>query len=235
MARLAIRSWLPPSQTQQILIIEFVILTGLVVLVMLRTGSQKSRRGIIVLLFVWLISLLPYITLGIDTKGVESERFLYMPSLFVCVLIIIIIFQLPGFVRAITIMLICTVNVLSLAHHAKQYRFAGAVVESTISGVNRLQNKTHLIAEGVPQENFGALIFRSGFPEGIDWLKNNSTVDSIVLLSQSHTDLPLQKNYPFEHSHDLLLIPDTSLRNHFSTNDAYLLYTDSTLKIITRE
>jgi hypothetical protein len=91
-----------------------------------------------------------------------------------------------------------------------------------------------LIAEGVPQENFGALIFRTGFREGIDWLRNSSTADSVIVLSQSHGDLPLQKNYPLVYSHDLMLISDTTIRNHFPIGDAYFLYTDSSLKIISR-
>jgi len=157
-----------------------------------------------------------------------------MPSFFVCILIGVLIFQWHGPLRPLIILIIWSANILVLAHHAQQYRFAGNVVKNTILGVNSLRNKTHLVAEAVPQENFGALIFRSGFEEGIGWLKNVSTVDSVILLSQSHNDLPLQKNYPVVYSHDLQLISDTAIRNGLSVNDAYFLYTDSSLKIISR-
>ncbi len=167
-----------------------------------------------------------------DTKGAESERFLYLPSFFICILITIIIFQLPPVSSVAVIIVICGVNILVLAHRAKQYRFAGTVVKGTINAVNNLNDKNRLFAEGVPQENFGALIFRSGFDEGIQWLKNKGTVDSIIVLSQSHIDLPLQKNYTIKNSHDISLISDSVIRNQFTKNDVFFLFSDSSLNVI---
>ncbi|HYK45424.1 MAG TPA: hypothetical protein VEV83_09660, partial [Parafilimonas sp.] len=145
-----------------------------------------------------------------------------------------IIFQWPHIVSTAAISVICAVSLFVLSYHAKQYRFAGNVVKNTIHVIDSLHNKTRLIADRVPQENFGALIFRAGFPEGVNWLKNPSTFDTVIVLSQSHVDLPLRKNYPGVYSHNVLLIPDTTIRNRFSVNDVYFLYTDSALNIISR-
>jgi len=232
-ARLAIRSWLPPFQDQRILIAAFVVLIVLITFVIMKLKDQKAKRAAIIFLFLWSVSLLPYITLGVDTKGVESERFLYMPSFFICIVLAIIIFQWRRLVRTAAITAICTISLLVLSYHAKQYRFAGSVVKNTINVIDSLHDKTRLIADRVPQENFGALIFRAGFPEGVNWLKNPSTFDTVIVLSQSHVDLPLRKNYPGVYSHDISLIPDTTIRRHFSANAAYLLYTDSSITIIT--
>ena len=234
LARLAIRSWLPPFQDQRILIAAFLILMVLIALVIIKAKNQKAKRAVIIFLFMWSVSLLPYITLGVDTKGVESERFLYMPSFFICIVLALIIFQWPHIVSTAAISVICAVSLFVLSYHAKQYRFAGNVVKNTIHVIDSLHNKTRLIADRVPQENFGALIFRAGFPEGVNWLKNPSTFDTVIVLSQSHVDLPLRKNYPGVYSHNVLLIPDTTIRNRFSVNDVYFLYTDSALNIISR-
>ncbi|HEY2725858.1 MAG TPA: hypothetical protein VGI61_01690, partial [Parafilimonas sp.] len=81
------------------------------------------------------------------------------------------------------------------------------------------------------EENFGALIFRSGFSEGINWLKNMGTVDSTAIISQSKHDLPFQKNYRTIFSNNLSLMKE-SLKNSFTLNDVYFLYTDSALYVI---
>ncbi len=94
LCRLAIRSWLPPSQSKILLVTEFVALIILAILFVKKNQNKKLNRAVIVLLMLWMISLLPYINLSIDTKGVESERFMYLPSFFVCFCITTLLFQL---------------------------------------------------------------------------------------------------------------------------------------------
>ena len=228
------RSWLPPSQNPAVLVAAFVLLIMVIGFFMFKFKDPGQKKLIVILVFAWLISLLPYITLSIDTKGLESERFIYMPSFFVCIIFTIIIFQFNWLWRVLLVMLICCVNIFILAGHAKQYRFAGIVVKSTISAVNSLRSRQKLFGENIPQEYFGALIIRSGFNEGISWLKNQRAVDSIIQISQSHNDLPLQKNYPVKYSGDISLIKDSSARQQFSANDVFFFYTDSLLYVIQR-
>jgi hypothetical protein len=232
--KLAVRSWLPPSQNSAVLVGTFILLIAVIGLFTLRLKDAKQKKLVAVLVLIWLISLLPYITLSVDTKGLESERFIYMPSFFVCLIIVTIIFQFNLFWRTGLITIFCCINILVLVAHANQYQFAGTVVKTTINAVNALYNKQKLFAENIPQENFGALIFRSGFNEGIDWLKNKGTVDSVVQVSQSNKDLILQKKYSVKHSSDISLIKDSTVRNQFLSNDVFFLYTDSLLYVIQR-
>ena len=228
--RLIIRSWLPPSQSEFFLIAAIVILLIIIITLFVRLYN-KNKNVIIALFIIWCISLLPYVTLSIDSKGVESERFLYLPSLFICIIISVFLIEFKPALKISLIIIICSINTILLYQHAMQYRFCGRVVANTINAVNRLKNKKILYADNIPEENFGALIFRSGFSEGINWLKNKGTVDSIAIISQSKHNLPFQKNYRTIFSNNLSLMKE-SLKNSFTLNDVYFLYTDSALYVI---
>lgn len=230
--RLAIRSWLPPIQNKIILITVFIVVIALITYFFIRIKQNRIKNTLLILISLWCISLLPYLTFSIDTKGVESERFLYLPSFFICIILSVCLVQFTSGWRILLIILISFLNIIVLAHHAKQYSFAGSVVAATIKAVNNLKNKKILYAYNVPQENFGALIFRSGFTEGINWLKNKNTIDSVIVLSQADHDLPLQKNYPVKYSNDISLVKKSTIRKHFTANDVYFLYTDSCLYTI---
>lgn len=232
--RLAIRSWLPPSQNKIFLVIFFMMLLFLIIILFIKIQNKNIRNALVTSILLWLISLLPYITLSIDTKGVESERFLYLPSLFVCLIISVFFVQFAFAIRISFVFIICLINLVVLAHHAVQYRFAGSIVSSTVNAVNNLKDKKILYADNVPEENFGALILRNGFDEGISWLKNNGTVDTTVVLSQMQHDLPLQKNYRVTFSNNLALIND-SIKKSFTDDDVYFLYTDSLLYVINKK
>ncbi len=230
--RLAIRSWLPPSGKEFLLTTGFVILTVIITFWIIKIKSIKKRIIILMLLLLWVISLLPYLALSIDTKGVEGGRFLYLPSFFICMIISVLVLQLTSLSKTVMLLFICVTNIWILFLHSKQYSFAGSVVKTTIKAVNSLKNKNTIYALNVPQENFGALIFRSGFTEGINWLKNKRTADTVVQLSTSDKDLPLHKNYPVKYSNDLSLVNNINYKTYFTGSDVYFLYTDSCLIVI---
>lgn len=232
-ARLFMRSWIPPVKNATL----FVSLSLVIVLIIAGClfYNKKQRTLLMILLAFLAISLLPYTTLSIDTKGVESERFIYLPSLFNCLMIGIIISQFKMIEQAICTFIVCIANIIILNMHAIQYRFAGNVVRTTINAVNSLNGKQKLTGINIPQENAGALIFRSGFTDGINWLKNTGTVDSIFEYSQSKKDLPLQKNYKVVYTNDLNPIKDAVDTNTATNGEAFLFFSDTALYVITKK
>ena len=131
--------------------------------------------------------------------------------------------------------IVCATNIFILHLHALHYRFAGNVVHTTINAVNNLVEKEKLTGINIPQENAGALIFRSGFTDGINWLKNPGTVDSIVGQSLSQKDLPLQKNYRTIFTNDFGLIKDSVDTNKTTNEDVYFFYSDTALFVISKK
>jgi hypothetical protein len=52
-----------------------------------------------------------------------------------------------------------------------------------IAQVNLLKDKKRLFVDSLPKTIKGALIFRLGFEEGIEWLKAPGSVESVIILS----------------------------------------------------
>ncbi len=230
--KLLIRSVTPYALDSKILLLHFALISIVLVYTILKQEKQL-KNTILVLGFLWLISLLPYISLGIDTKGTESERFLYLPSFFICFIIVLLISNTSNrLLKSIAFFVLFGIELFILFENSKRYHYAGNVVKTTISEINKLKNKNNLLIESLPEEDGGALIFRTGFPEGVNWLKNKNTVDSLMVVSRHHTDYPVSKSFIVQRSNDVSLITNLFLKNNVSANDVVFRYTDSSLQVI---
>ena len=228
--RLGIRSWVPPSHVQLILTVTAIIVTGLIVLSIIKASCNKRKTSLITLLVLWLISLLPYVTLGVDTKGVESERYLYLPSLFICIFIVLAIARFSSRLAIPLLIIICSVNIVFLAGHTREYRFAGKVNKMTITELQKMENKKTIFAIDVPQSQYGALLFRRGLPEAVNWLVDKKSVDTLIVVSKLSPDV-LKDNYHVSYSNDpSFYSKDISLK--VTGGDiGFLKFTDSVLYI----
>ncbi len=222
--KLAIRSWLPYSENAYILIIPFaclMIFTGFILLLI-----KEKRLTVLLLLFVWVIALLPCLSLGADTKGTEGERFLYLPSVFVCMAVVVLIGNIHSpLINNIFITVLLLGQIIFLYNNAKNYRFAGNVVHATIEQINLLNDRQRLLVDSLPQRCHGALIFRSGFEDAVQWMKNSGTVDTVIILSRRKSDLPLRNEYR---------ITSAQLKPDFNFNektDAYFLFSENALLV----
>jgi hypothetical protein len=116
------------------------------------------------LLALWLSSYLPYLSLGIDTFGSEGERYLYLPSVFLSIIIGIgIINASRGFKYTISL-LFFLVNIILLNNFRNDYEVASAVTSATAAQFKKVQSGTIFINQ-LPQENNGVLIFRTGIED----------------------------------------------------------------------
>ncbi|HEY6975183.1 MAG TPA: hypothetical protein VH396_02770, partial [Chitinophagaceae bacterium] len=81
-AMLFARSFLPAFINNKVLLACFAVI-GVIVAVLFFQLQKANREKILVFFLCYLVSLVPYASLGIDTHGTESERFLYFPTLLV--------------------------------------------------------------------------------------------------------------------------------------------------------
>lgn len=194
--KLMLRSWLPYSDNSTLLVALFGLVLVILIAIFFTVREVKFRKVIAVLLFCWLLSLVPYVSLSIDTKGTESERFLYLPSLFICLMVALILSRVKKFALQQSLFLVLVLSQIGfLFHNKKSYKFAGEVTQTTFRAINNLQNKRYLFIDSLPQEYKGALIFRTGFFDGLKWMKNNNTVDSVFVVSQQQNDQQFNGNY----------------------------------------
>jgi len=181
------RTFLPPLYTGMVIAmgIFYLVVGGKWLLISGLRVVKGISRLLLILLVLLVLSVLPYASLGIDTHGVEGERFLYLPSVFAVMLLAVFINadQSAAWKRTIWVLLFA-LHTLLLTRSATLYKTASAIVQTTFIQINALNNKQRLFIDSLPQSYNGALIFRLGFNEGAKWLTSKHSVDSIFLLSQ---------------------------------------------------
>ena len=229
--KLMVRSWLPPMQNWKLLIIFFVFLIAAIALCFFSIKEKKFRTGLIVFTSIWLITLLHFSSLGIDTRGTEAERFLYLPSVFVCIIICLLAERISLlWLRYVMLTGILCIHLAILFNNARSYRFAGTVVLTAIEQVKALQHTPVLYVANLPMQYRGALIFRSGFSEAMAWMKNNQGIDSVSILSRQTKDQTYTPKFKAE------IKDSTIISKPFRLNrgDVYWRFTDSSLQVFSQ-
>lgn len=197
---LIIRSFLPWYKQNVVSFFGLIVL--FIFLVMLFFSLQKmiqKKAGFIFILFV--VSLAPYISLGIDTNGVEGERFLYFPTVFLCIFIMLVIHfsTIKNLYKKIWLLLCCLLQLLILQENSKNQQFAGDLVRKILHEISAVDVSKKIIVKDLPQCQYGALIFRDGLPEATGWLIHPKLGKNIVIVSLRSEVLPLEQNYKVQY------------------------------------
>ncbi len=106
-----------------------------------------------------------------------------------------------------------------LQENSANQQFAGNIVKSVLHEISKVDPAKKIIVNGLPQCQYGALIFRAGMPEATGWLINKEQEKNIGIISHRSEVLPLEKNYKVDYIRDQSL--DTVFFN----------FTDSALQI----
>ena len=186
--RLLVRSFAPPVQS----VLGFYIAVGLVFLILAIIASSNKNKSKSLLMFIFacfLTSLLPYLSLGVDTHGVEGERFLYLPSVFACVFLIYTLITLISKekIKLAVIVALFAYCLFYLSAAQKNYSIASNITRKTMQEINLIKGKKQLFVDSLPEEYNGALIFRLGFYEGMQWINSGNSVKSIFVSSSKST------------------------------------------------
>jgi hypothetical protein len=142
----------------------------------------RKRIMVLGLVIMWLCSYIPYLSLGIDTFGSESERYLYLPSIFLCVIIGIGIVNAAKVYKYVISLLFFFLHIVFMYQNRVAYKVASAVTASTVKELKNLSDKETIYVIQLPQENNGALIFRLGFEGAVKFFAHPST--KVVVVSK---------------------------------------------------
>ncbi len=184
-AKLLVRCWLPYTAGSYTLATAAALLLVAVVCLLVFKKHQHRKRWLL-LTTALLVSLLPYISLGIDTHGTESERFLYLPSFFAGVLLVMLIFSLQSnLYRSIFFFTLLVFHLSILYNNALHYRHAGDITKTFAASLQKIPVASKLYVDSVPTQCKGALVFRQGLAECIDWMGQE---DSLIHYSQRQND-----------------------------------------------
>ena len=222
--RLYTRSFAPPSVSTVTFIFSSIVLLLLTILALL---IFKNKRLLYFLLVVLAISLLPYLSLGIDTHGVEGERYLYLPSIFVCIMAMYLITLVSKKlnVRLLIFVALSGSSILFLFKSRAQYVAASNISKTTIQAIEQIKNKQRLFIDSLPQEVNGALVFRLGFYEALQWMKPGKPFKNIFVTSVKENVADWNKHYK-------IMSPDTSAIRNMQIS-GYNNHTDALIKFST--
>ncbi len=174
------------------------------------------------ILFIILLSLTPYLSLGIDTHGVEGERYLYLPSLFICILFVSgLRFISSKKLQHAFFLFIILFHLFFLSKSASNFKTASKIAQTTFTQLNLLKGKKHLFIDSLPQSFKGALIFRLGFEEGVNFLKNPYTANEVMVLSVKADNRNWSDNYQVKRIGELPYSIINSVLIQDSTNGAH--------------
>lgn len=166
------RCFLPPLKSTSVFVAVSVIFLLVSLAGVFFLWKKKALPYILVPLTCVALACLPTISLGIDIHDTEGERFLYLPSVFCCWLIVEIIWRLSFLSRHSTTIIagLIVFHAFFFYRAADSYRYAGYVTKNFVQCLNTVPVAQHLTAVNLPSQYKGALIFRKGFPQAINWL-----------------------------------------------------------------
>jgi hypothetical protein len=195
--RLFARSFIPPVASNASVLTAIIVLAAFASFLLVLMKRKKQPYNICIFAFVcFVISILPYLSLGIDTHGVESERFLYLPSIFICLLTVHLIFKLfisrrVQLAAVMSLYIYCGVH---LYNSRKIYTIAGNVSKAAMQEVTKIDRGRKIAVENLPQEHKGSVIFRLGFKEGVEWMTGRAA-ETITIHSTEDENTTFKKEY----------------------------------------
>jgi hypothetical protein len=119
---------------------------------------------------------------------------LYLPSIFVCIFITLVLTNINRGVALIVCSFICVVYAAQLYVNARNYRFAGNVVRQTLDELGK-DSSRNLLIENLPRAQHGALILENGLPDAIELFRLGKNAGLIKIVSQRSETKPLQAPY----------------------------------------
>lgn len=200
--RLVLRTFWPPMDNS----FYFLLVSGMgaaaYILLFIFIG-RNYKPGVVWYFFhgSWLVSYLPYLSLGISTKSIESERFLYLPSLLFAICLCSSIFLMikeskSRFAWGLILFLILSFHTVRMVQSSQNYRAAGNLVSQTMQAIKEA-GLPHVFVTNLPETYKGIPMFRDGFEEGCTWLIGNDvrvTIQNKVPFAVTGLPARLQKN-----------------------------------------
>lgn len=171
------RMFLPPAEDPSTMIKRSVVL-GFVLLAIgswvrffPRKNEWTKARGLfaVLILLLSIASIQPVLG-GVSTRTSESDRYLYLPSVFLCMLAGLLVLSIPQrIVRMLVFGVLLITSTLALRSNHAHWRSASATTTRILAELPDPPAEGLLFLIGLPDNDHGAFIFRNGFREAV-WL-----------------------------------------------------------------
>ncbi|MFZ1694089.1 MAG: glycosyltransferase family 39 protein [Flavobacteriales bacterium] len=167
------RSFLPPHEEPSVQTVRFALLFVVLAVVGIwfwraRKSEPQTRRVALLLIALFGIASIIAVVGGVSTRTSESDRFFYLPSAFLCMLVAIGIegVRSKGFARGLVV--IAAVSwIMLLRDGMENWRVASETIERIIAETPEPPLGGRLLVINLPGDHKGAYIFRHGFREAL--------------------------------------------------------------------
>lgn len=182
--------------------VVFVLAVG--ALLLLRAWRRQRLGLAIVLFFAFWAALLPVINVRIQWTNPEGERFLYFASAFAAMALVHAIGKIPATRFRVLLVGAVLITQGSLLFAAVwNWQAAGAIARSVVEGLQTQYTGGRLILVNKPDSRAGALVLRTGLPEGLRYFGNHPRPEADVEVLYAVT--------VFQRSHGFALSPVPNL------------------------
>ncbi|HSK12276.1 MAG TPA: hypothetical protein VK907_03620, partial [Phnomibacter sp.] len=185
-ARLVLRTIVPPLYDPTIFFSMATILLALLAWMCFSVIRYGKATAIWYYLVAgWLLSYLPYLSLGISRSSAESERYLYLPSAFFSVLVVYSLYTLWFPLKKRSFFGVCSLLFIFhcswMANAANEYSSCGRLVKETFSALKGQQPISDITFSPLPATVHGIPTLRSGSMEGYKWLIDPTAMPRVVV------------------------------------------------------
>jgi hypothetical protein len=140
----------------------------LLVLVVLELGQPALRKPALFLLLAFVAALLPVLHKTISLEDIDMERYLYLPSVFLCVLVAVVFsssfWKKAGYLLA-GFYIIVLINFLTA--NITRWNQASDIVVNSLRELREDFHADKLFVMGLPDSAGGVSVFRNGFPRAV--------------------------------------------------------------------
>jgi hypothetical protein len=169
-----VRSFVPPHTDSNLLIAMavFLLLFWFILIRQLQQVLRSDNRSRVLFFCIvgcWLFSLVLAGIGGVSTRTSESDRFLELPSYFLCMIVAFFMTFLLRRKNALlfTLLIIVTYNIFHLEKNNFNWAKASDVVKETLQKAQRAGGDGKYYFYNMPDELNGAYIFRVGFEDAL--------------------------------------------------------------------
>lgn len=184
------RLFLPPGSdptTQLLRGIALLIVLAIVIFWYARSGTPRaSRKSIIAWVAMTLMACAVGFVAGVSTSTSESDRFLYLPSIFLCALVASLILSISRRTiqwTALIMLFIASFFLLKMNH--ANWVEASRITERCLRTFPKGTETGRVWVSGLPSDHRGAFIFRNGFPEAVALTGGNA--DQVIIVPPAVT------------------------------------------------
>ena len=132
-----------------------------------RNDHVQCKNMLVLFMLLSIACALPVLG-GVSTRTSESDRFLYLPSAFLCTIMAVLVTRIPQ--RTLRLVAVASLFIGSfwmLRQNHRNWEHASATTEHILSQLPLPPTSGRLFISGLPDSYHGAFIFRNGFREAV--------------------------------------------------------------------